>query len=239
MMPHPLHRSLEITVTENTFASTGGDVPAAGTLYSDTAFKSYFGKDYLKEFADYKLAWSVEDKQGGGTLLFIHDPPSLEYQATVNFDVEDGVDGEWPRLRQTFIMYRYAQPSAPASPVYLKGMDVPAPPACTYNVTAYSPTATWARTGEHEIKIQDHRLDSLFVVLEVYYVPTNQTRTDYIFDPETQSYTTETRQYVLSTAGPGEVATPPVAGEQVSFKALSGTYHLKTTAANNGTRSIR
>lgn len=68
--PNPKFRSLQISVKEATFASSAGIIPPEGTLYSDPAWKSFFGKDYLKEFSDFRYICQTSDNQNGGTLLF-------------------------------------------------------------------------------------------------------------------------------------------------------------------------
>jgi hypothetical protein len=51
--PNPAERSLVVTVPESVFAAKGGVIPPQGTLYGSSAFKTYFGKDYMKEFSEF------------------------------------------------------------------------------------------------------------------------------------------------------------------------------------------
>lgn len=51
--PDPAQRSLIVTVSEDSFASSGGVIPPQGTLYTDPAWKTYFGKDYNKNFGNF------------------------------------------------------------------------------------------------------------------------------------------------------------------------------------------
>lgn len=66
----PASRALAVQVNEQSFVSTGGTVPAEGTLYSDAAFKTMFGADYRQNFSSYVYLGQGEDWKGGGTLLF-------------------------------------------------------------------------------------------------------------------------------------------------------------------------
>lgn len=66
----PAARALSVTVGEESFASAGGILPPEGTLYSSQAFKTFFGKDYLKEFDGFVYIGQGEDTKSGGTLLF-------------------------------------------------------------------------------------------------------------------------------------------------------------------------
>ncbi len=59
--PDPSQRSLVVTVSEDSFASVGGVIPKEGTLYKDPAFKTYFGKDYQKNFSDFAYTGQVGD----------------------------------------------------------------------------------------------------------------------------------------------------------------------------------
>lgn len=50
---NPAERALVVTVLEDSFASVGGKIPPQGTPYSSPLFKTYFSKDYKKEFSDF------------------------------------------------------------------------------------------------------------------------------------------------------------------------------------------
>lgn len=65
--PSPKFRSLVVKASEDSFASSGGILPDEGTLYSDEAWKSFFGKDYHKNFAGFRYVGQGE----GGTLIFV------------------------------------------------------------------------------------------------------------------------------------------------------------------------
>ncbi len=59
--PSPSERSLVVTVSEDSFASTGGKIPPQNTPYNSPLFKTFFGKDYLKEFGDFIYTGQVGD----------------------------------------------------------------------------------------------------------------------------------------------------------------------------------
>jgi len=69
--PNPAERSLKVLVSESSFATAGGVIPPEGTLYGDAAFKSFFGADYRKEFANFRYVTQSEDTKDGGTLIFV------------------------------------------------------------------------------------------------------------------------------------------------------------------------
>ncbi len=68
--PNPSERGLVVMVGETSLATSGGVLPAEGTLYSDAAWKSFFGNDYHKEFSNFVYNGQGEDTKDGGTLLF-------------------------------------------------------------------------------------------------------------------------------------------------------------------------
>jgi hypothetical protein len=157
--------------------------------------------------------------------LFSANPPSLEAQAQYNYEyVEDGASqgDEWPRLMQKFYLLRadYAGIS-PAPPIYVKGLTVPAPPAAT--------GTGWHRTGEREIKSDDKRISSVFVMFEVYYATTSAVRTDYGFNPETGTLITKETSWVA----PSDIPTFE-AGKDKNQKQISSLWALRTveTAAD-------
>lgn len=215
-MPHPLHRSLEVTISESNWASIGGNLPPPGTLYGDAAWKTYFGKDYIKEFSNYYFAWSASDGKDGGTILFVIDPPTTEEQATYNYEYQDGVNGIWPSLKQTFIFLRNTPSGSPHNG-YIKGDAVPPPPAAS--------GTGWVRSGEQEQEISDKRLASVFIVVDVHYTPTAQTRTEYDFNPVTGTLTTA----VITWVSPSSV--PTQSGNQtVTQKPVSSLWSLRTSS---------
>lgn len=67
--PNPKFRSLIVAVSEDTYASNGGIIPPEGTLYKDPLFKGFFGRDYLKEFSDFRYVCQSDEVKGG--LLFV------------------------------------------------------------------------------------------------------------------------------------------------------------------------
>lgn len=74
----PIERALLVTVNEDHFASNGGVIPAENTLYSSTEWKTFFGKDYQKQFSGFKYSEQRpnvggSEKTGGenGVLLFV------------------------------------------------------------------------------------------------------------------------------------------------------------------------
>lgn len=64
--PNPSERALVVTVDEKIFASNGGVIPDEGTLYSSEDFKTFFGRDYNKEFSNF--VYTGQTKEHG--LLF-------------------------------------------------------------------------------------------------------------------------------------------------------------------------
>lgn len=68
--PNPAFRSLVAAVSEVNFANSGGTVPPEGTLYGAAAWKTFFGSDYRKEFANFRYISQLEDTKTGGQLLF-------------------------------------------------------------------------------------------------------------------------------------------------------------------------
>lgn len=67
--PNPTFRSLRVIVGEDSYASNGGIIPPEGTLYKDPAFKGFFGRDYLKEFEDFRYV--TQDSGTDGALIFV------------------------------------------------------------------------------------------------------------------------------------------------------------------------
>lgn len=101
----PIERALLVSVTEANFASNGGVIPAVNTLYDSSSFKTFFGKDYLKEFEGFKYA---EQRQNGavvknegatGTLLFIRTKTNTERE-TPFLEYEEKRDEDWPAVVQ-------------------------------------------------------------------------------------------------------------------------------------------
>ena len=76
--PNPAERSLSVTIGEASLASSGGVLPAEGTLYSSAEWKTFLGRDYLKEFADYVYTSQGEDTKDGATVLFAKDKTAAE-----------------------------------------------------------------------------------------------------------------------------------------------------------------
>lgn len=74
----PSERALLVTVNEVSFASVGGIIPPINTLYNDAAFRTFFGKDYLKEFSNFRYVEQRANVDGGGTLLFVKSKTSQE-----------------------------------------------------------------------------------------------------------------------------------------------------------------
>lgn len=68
--PNPKVRSLIVTVSEDSFVSIGGILPAEGTLYEDAAWKTLFAADYKKNFSEFAYVTQLEDTAKGGQLLF-------------------------------------------------------------------------------------------------------------------------------------------------------------------------
>jgi hypothetical protein len=66
---------LVVTASEDSYAACGGILPAEGTLYSDKAWVSFFGKDYQKNFADFRYVGQGENvgsgPSAGGNLVFV------------------------------------------------------------------------------------------------------------------------------------------------------------------------
>ena len=71
-------RGLMVSVSEVSFAAAGGRLPSEGTLYSDAAWKTFFGADYRKEFSNFVYIGQGEDNREGGTLLFSPNKTALE-----------------------------------------------------------------------------------------------------------------------------------------------------------------
>lgn len=76
-------RGLVALVAEASFASAGGILPAEGTLYGSSEFKSLFGKDYNKLFQNYVYLGQGEDAKDGGYLNFA--PPKTTAEANIPF----------------------------------------------------------------------------------------------------------------------------------------------------------
>lgn len=68
--PHPKYRSLIVRVDESRFQLSAGILPDEGTLYSSDSWKNFFGRNYMKNFANYVYVGQGEDYGGGGTLHF-------------------------------------------------------------------------------------------------------------------------------------------------------------------------
>ncbi len=64
-------------VSEANFASNGGVIPPVNTFYEDPVFKTFFGKDYKKEFTGFRYVEQRANVGGpeaegqAGTLLFV------------------------------------------------------------------------------------------------------------------------------------------------------------------------
>jgi len=58
--PNPAERSLVVTVTEDSFASSGGVIPVQGTLYGDPVWKTFLPKDYFKNFQNFVYTGQVD-----------------------------------------------------------------------------------------------------------------------------------------------------------------------------------
>lgn len=76
--PNPKYRCLAVKIGEANFASSGGVLPAEGTLYSSQEFKDLFGADYRKNFSNFVYVGQGEDTPEGGTLLFAPNIPAAE-----------------------------------------------------------------------------------------------------------------------------------------------------------------
>jgi len=84
--PNPKYRCLTVRVAEVKFADAAGILPVEGTLYGSEEFKTFFGADYRKNFANFVYVgqgddWAGTQKypDGGGTLLFAPNIPASEY----------------------------------------------------------------------------------------------------------------------------------------------------------------
>jgi len=83
-------RGLMVSVSEVSFVAAGGRLPSEGTLYSDAAWKTFFGADYRKEFSNFVYIGQGEDNREGGTLLFSPNKTTLEantpFRTTTDYD---------------------------------------------------------------------------------------------------------------------------------------------------------
>lgn len=95
--PNPAIRVLMTRVGEVSFAASGGIVPPEGTLYGSEAFRSYFGKDYQKEFKNFVYTGQGPDDKEGGTLLFApnmtEDEANIPFRTTTSFKLKS-----WPAI---------------------------------------------------------------------------------------------------------------------------------------------
>ncbi len=91
--PNPAERSLVVTVTEDSFASAGGKIPPQGTLYSDPAWKTFFGGDYKKNFSEF-----VYTGQVGEFGLAFAMGKTLDQANTPFRTYKEFKDHHWPKV---------------------------------------------------------------------------------------------------------------------------------------------
>lgn len=82
-------RGLIASVSEASFASAGGILPAQGTLYGSAEWKTFFGADYRKEFSEFVYLEQMDDTKDGGTLSFgpnkTADEANTPFRTTTRF----------------------------------------------------------------------------------------------------------------------------------------------------------